>query len=265
MTRSPAIGAATLVLGAAVLAAGATAQERPIPRGKVQSGVAFLAPDQRALQQDAFANPGMLWVERGERLWREPPGRGGRSCASCHGDAAASMKGVAARYPAFDTKAGRLLNLEGRINECRTAHQGATPFPYESEALLSLTAYVAHQSRGMPVAVAIDGPARKHFETGEKLYYQRRGQLNLACAQCHTENWGRKLGPETISQGHPNAYPLYRLEWQTLGSLQRRFRSCLSGIRAEMLPYGAPEYLDLELYVAWRAAGLEIETPGVRR
>ena len=117
----------------------------------------------------------------------------------------------------------------------------------------------------MRVTVAIDGPARKHLAAGEKLYHQRRGQLNLSCAQCHNENWGRKLGPETISQGHPNAHPAYRLEWQTLGSLQRRFRSCLSGIRAEMLPYGAPEYLDLELYVAWRAAGLEIETPGVRR
>jgi L-cysteine S-thiosulfotransferase len=247
------------------LACAAAAQERPITPEKVQSGVAFLAPDQRALQQDAFANPGMLWVERGERLWRERAGAGGRSCASCHGDAVASMKGVAARYPVFDAKTGHLLNLEGRINKCRTGHQGATPFQYESGALLSLTAYVAHQSRGMPVAVAIDGPARKHFESGEKLYSQRRGQLNLSCAQCHTENWGRKLGPETISQGHPNAYPLYRLEWQTLGSLQRRFRSCLSGIRAEMLPYGSPEYLDLELYVAWRAAGLEIETPGVRR
>jgi sulfur-oxidizing protein SoxA len=247
------------------LACAAAAQERPIPREKVQSGVAFLAPDQRALQHDAFANPGMLWVERGERLWRDPAGAGGKSCATCHGDARASMKGVAARYPVFDAKAGRLVNLEGRINECRAAHQGVTPLPYESEALLSLTVYVAHQSRGMPVAVAIDGPAREHFETGEKLYHQRRGQLNLSCAQCHTENWGRKLGPETISQGHPNAYPLYRLEWQTLGSLERRFRSCLSGIRAEMLPYGSPAYLDLELYVAWRAAGLEIETPGVRR
>ena len=117
----------------------------------------------------------------------------------------------------------------------------------------------------MPVTVAIDGPARKHFAAGEQLYHQRRGQLNLSCAQCHNEKWGRKLGPETISQGHPNAHPAYRLEWQPLGSLQRRFRSCLSGIRAEMLPYGAQEYLDLELYVAWRAAGLEIETPGVRR
>ena len=255
-----AIGAAALAF-----AIGAAAQERPIPPDRLQSGLAFLAPDQRALQQDEFANPGMLWVERGERLWREPAGAGGRACASCHADARASMKGAAARYPVLDAKAGRVFNLEGRINECRAAHQGAAPLPYESEALLSLTAYVAHQSRGLPVAVAIDGAARKHFDAGERLYHQRRGQLNLSCAQCHDANWGRKLGPETISQGHSNAYPAYRLEWQTLGSLQRRFRSCLSGIRAEMLPYGAAEYLDLELYVAWRAGGLAVETPGVRR
>ncbi len=104
-----------------------------------------------------------------------------------------------------------------------------------------------------------------HFDRGRALYYQRMGQMNLSCANCHQDHWGRNLGPETISQGHSNDYPIYRLEWQTLGSLQRRFRSCLSGVRAEMFPYGAPEYLDLELYLAWRSNGLPIETPGVRR
>jgi sulfur-oxidizing protein SoxA len=260
MRRAAAAAAAALALAAV-----AGAQERPIPSDRLQSGFAFLAPDQRTLQEDAFANPGMLWVERGARLWREPAGAAGGACATCHGDARVSMRGVAAGYPAFDASAQRLFSLAGRINHCRTAQQGASALAYESEALLSLTAYVAFQSRGMPVAVAIDGPARRHFEAGERLYRQRRGQLNLACAHCHDANWGRKLGAETISQGHPNAYPVYRLEWQTLGSLQRRFRSCLSGIRAEMLPYGAQEYLDLELYVAWRAGGLAIETPGVRR
>jgi hypothetical protein len=32
-----------------------------------------------------------------------------------------------------------------------------------------------------------------------------------------------------------------------------------------MLPYGSPEYFDLELYLAWRAQGLAVEAPGVRR
>lgn len=169
------------------------------------------------------------------------------------------------RYPRIDAGAGRLINLEGRIQQCRERRQQAAPLKYESAELLALTAYVAHQSRGMPMNAIIDWQNRRNFEAGRAMYYRRVGQMNLSCAQCHQENWGRKLGPETISQGHGAAYPTYRLEWQTMGSLHRRFRSCLSGVRAELLPQGAPEFLDLELYLAWRANGLAIETPGVRR
>ena len=103
------------------------------------------------------------------------------------------------------------------------------------------------------------------FDRGRALYYRRIGQLDLSCAHCHESNWGRRLLAETISQGHGTAYPIYRLEWQAAGSLHRRFRSCLNGVRAEMLPYGSPGFLDLELFLAWRAKGLAIETPGVRR
>ncbi len=234
----------------------------PMP---LKSGLEFAGAEVRALQQDDFANPGMLWVARGEKLWQEPAGKESKSCASCHGDAPASMKGVATRYPLLDPGAARLINLEARIMQCRERRQQAAPLRYESDELLALTAYVAHQSRGMPVNVVVDWQNRRNFERGREMYHRRNGQMNLSCAHCHDANWGKKLGPETISQGHGNAYPIYRLEWQTAGSLQRRFRSCLSGVRAEMLPYGAPEYLDLELYFAWRANGLPVETPGVRR
>jgi L-cysteine S-thiosulfotransferase len=255
---------ARLALAAAALAAGmALAQERTIPAGDLKSGSAFLGSDLRSLQNDDFANPGMLWVERGEKLWSEPAGKKNLACAGCHKDQ--SMRGVAARYPRIDTANGNLLNLEGRINQCRTERMGAEPLRYESEELLALTAYIARQSFGLPIAANIAGAARAHFETGRASYHQRRGQMNLSCAHCHDAQWGKRLLSETISQGHPNAYPAYRMEWQTMGSLERRLRACLSGIRAEMLPYGSPEYLDLELYLAWRAQGLPIETPGVRR
>jgi sulfur-oxidizing protein SoxA len=248
----------------AVMLPNAAAQQavRPQP---LKSGIEFAGAEVRALQQDDFANPGMLWVARGEKLWREPAGTASQSCASCHVDAKLSMMGVATRYPLLDPGATRLVNLEGRIMECREQRQHAAPLKYESEELLALTAYVRHQSRGMPVKVVIDGQSRRHFEAGRDLYYRRMGQMNLSCAQCHQQNWGKKLGPEIISQGHGNAYPIYRLEWQTVGSLHRRFRSCLSGVRAEMLPQGVPEYLDLELYLAWRSGDLPIETTGVRR
>jgi sulfur-oxidizing protein SoxA len=243
---------------AAFLCAFALAAQAEPPR----SGREFQSPDLQKLQDDDFAHPGMLWVARGERLWREAGAA--RSCAGCHGEPAA-LRGAATRYPRYDAQAAGLLNLEGRINACRTRFQRLPALAYESEHLLALTALVAHQSRGMAPAVAIDGPARAHFDNGARLYRERIGQFNLSCAQCHDGLAGRRLGPEVISEGHANGYPAYRLEWQGLGSLHRRIRACNSGVRAHMLPAGAPDYLDIELYLAWRARGLPIETPALRR
>lgn len=247
------------------IASPSAALEPPIARNALKSGADFVSADVRAMQDDDFGNPGMLWVTRGERLWREAAGAAGSSCASCHGDAASSMKGVATRYPRIDPGAARLVNLEGRINACRERNQGAKPFVYESDELLALTAYVTHQSRGMPMSVTVDARNAGEFERARELYYRRIGQMNLACAHCHDRNWGRTLFREKISQGHGTGYPAYRLEWQTLGSLSRRIRACYSGLRAEMPQYGARELIELELFLAWRANGLAIETPGVRR
>ena len=246
-------------------ALGVAAQERAIPLEQLQSGRMFQSEDVRALQADDFANPGMLWVEKGKKLWNEAAGADKQSCASCHADASVSMKGAATRYPKMDAASGRLLNLEGRMQQCRVDRQKATPFRYGADELLSLSAYVSHQSRGQPVKVYITGEAKKHFDAGRAFFYERRGQMNLSCAHCHEANQGRTLFAEKISQGHPVAYPIYRLEWQSAGTLQRRMRSCLTGVRAELLPYASQQYLDLELFLAWRAQGLVVETPGVRR
>jgi sulfur-oxidizing protein SoxA len=252
-------------LALALWAAPAREEEPVFQPGEKRSGSTFLSPALRAQQDDEGANPGMLWVAQGEKLWAEPAGTSGKSCTSCHGEAAASMKGVGARYPMVDAATARLMNIELRINQCRTERQGASALEWESGELLALTAYVAFQSRGLPIKVAIYDPARPYFEAGRAFFTTRQGQLNLACSQCHDDHWGRQLRGDTISQGHPTGYPIYRLEWQFAGSLQRRLRACSLGVRAEVLDYGAPEYLDLELYLAGRAEGLQIETPALRR
>ena len=256
---------AVLILCLVLIAAFASALDAPIPRSALKPGSAFTSPEIRAMQADDFANPGMLWVTRGERLWREAAGSSGKSCAGCHGDAAVSMKGVATRYPRIDPGAAQLINVSGRINGCRERNQTAQPLPPESEDLLALTAYVTHQSHGMPMSVAIDAQNRRDFERGRERFYRRMGQMNLACAHCHDRNWGRTLFNETLSQGHGTGWPAYRLEWQTFGSMQRRLRACYSGLRAEMPPYDARELVELELFLAWRANGVPLESPGVRR
>lgn len=107
--------------------------------------------------------------------------------------------------------------------------------------------------------------ARPFLEAGRRLYYEQQGQLDISCAQCHEQSWGKRLRVEMISQGHPNGFPAYRLEWQTMGSLHRRLRACFQGVRAEPPIAGSPELVALELFLAWRAEGLPIETPAVRR
>jgi len=250
------------LVGVFVLAAAAIAGE--ISPSERKSGYDFMARETRAMQDDDTANPGMLWVLEGTTLWTRATGAAGRACADCHGDARASMKGVAARYPAFDAAKGRPVNLEQRINACRVDRQQASPLAYESRELLALSAFVARQSRGMPIAATIDDRTRPFLEAGGATYERRQGQLNLACSQCHDTNWGRQLAGNVIPQAHPTGYPLYRLEWQSLGSLQRRLRGCLTGIRAEPYEYGAPELVDLELYLMWRARGMPMDAPAVR-
>ncbi len=230
----------------------------------IRSATEFLSPDLSTEQSDDNLNRGMLWVDRGAALWQEAPSPETKSCAACHG-ALDRMRGVAPRYPAIDASSGDLLNLEGRVNACRVRHQSASPLPYESEPLLSLTAALQHQSRGMAVEVAVEGAAAAHVATGRKLYDERQGQLNLACRHCHEDNVGRKLRGDTISSGLGTGYPAYRLEWQTLGSLHRRLRACLIGVRARDVAPNSTEHLALELYLAARARGQPIETPALRR
>ncbi|HEY7362727.1 MAG TPA: sulfur oxidation c-type cytochrome SoxA [Methylomirabilota bacterium] len=244
------------------LAASAVASETPSPDRR--SGYEFMSPQTRAMQDDDTANPGLLWVLEGAALWGRKTGAAGRACADCHGDARGSMQGVAARHPAFDPARGRPVDLEQRINRCRVERQQAPPLAWESRELLALTAYVARQSRGLPIDIAIDARTRPFLDAGRATWERRQGQLNLSCTQCHDANWGRQLAGNVIPQAHPTGYPLYRLEWQSLGSLQRRLRNCLVGMRAEPYEFGSPDFVDLELFLMWRARGMSMEAPAVR-
>ena len=232
--------------------------------GKEKSGYLYATPTTRAMQDDDFENPGSLWVEKGKTLWSKVDGTAGQSCQSCHNAAETSMRGVGAAYPKYDAKLGRVIDLEQRIRLERK-RMGATPWAWESDDLLAMTAYVKTQSRGMPVNVSIDGPAHATYEAGKKFYDTRRGQLDMSCQQCHVQNNNHFLRTEILSQGQTNGFPTYRLAWQTLGSVQRRFRECNNNIRAQPLPFGSPQYVALELYLAEVGKGLPVETPSVRK
>lgn len=249
-----ALGLATVFVASFAVAQGGKDQRR--------SGYQDMAPSLQRMQDDDAANPAMRYVQAGEALWKQKAGTADKACADCH--SAGSMKGVAARYPAIPAGADKPVDLEGRINLCRTEHQKAGPFAAESEPLLELAAYLALQSRGMPIAPPDDKRLVSFRTHGEKLFKLRQGQLNLSCANCHDDNAGKTLGGATIPQGHPTGYPVYRLEWQGLGSLKRRLRNCLIGMRAEPFDYDSSEYIDLELYLMERAKGMTMDAPAAR-
>lgn len=244
------------------LAASTLAQQKAPDHRR--SGFQMMQPALQEMQRDDGSNPGMLWAREGERLWREKTGPDQRACADCHGDATVAMRGVAARYPAFDEAGRTPIDLAGRIMQCRADRQGGPKLTRESRALLSLSSYVALQSRGLPLAPPDDERLKAARAEGERLFNARMGQLNLSCAGCHDGYAGAKLGGSVIPEAHPTGYPLYRLEWQDVGSLQRRLRNCMIGVRADPFAYGSDEFIALEAYLAQRAGGMTLETPAVR-
>lgn len=234
------------------------------PLSNLWSGFYYAKDETKAMQMDDFENPGMIYVEEGAEMWKAALGPKKKSCASCHKGAAVSMKETGARYPVYYAPLKKLINLEQRINLCRSVYQELEPLKYESRALLSLTAYIRHQSKGVPIRVKVDGVAKPFFEKGKAFYYQRRGQLDMACNHCHENNYGKYIRSNLLSQGQANGFPTYRLKWQGLGSLHRRFRGCNKQVRSTPYPFGDEHYVNLELYLNWRGSGLQVETPAVR-
>jgi sulfur-oxidizing protein SoxA len=246
------------------IAAGLVSQ-KDAAQSEPRSGYSYLTPETQRLEDDDFANPGMLWVEQGEVLWNQPAGLSGKACTNCHGDAAQSMRTVATRYPAYSPAAQHVISLEQQINRCRTTRQYATALPYDSQNQLALTTFISYQARGLPMNVAIAGPAAESFRRGRTSFYLRRGQLDLSCANCHEQHPGGHLRGETISQGQVNGFPIYRQLWQAMGSTHRMFAWCNEAVRAKPYPTGSQEYVDLELYERWRGRGLPVEAPAIRR
>jgi len=229
----------------------------------IYSGWRFRADETQAAQMDDFDNHGMLGVEAAMEVWATADGSEGKACADCHGDAEA-MKGVRAVYPKWNEEKGMVTTLEMEVNNCRENRMGAEPWKYTSGGMTNMVALISSVSRGMPVNVAIDGPAQSTWEMGKELYYTRTGQLELSCANCHEDSYGMMIRADHLSQGQINGFPTYRLKNTKLNSVHARFKGCVRDTRAHTYSPGSAEFIALELYVESRGNGLSVEGPSVR-
>ena len=230
---------------------------------QIISGWHFRTDETQQLQSDDFENQGMIFVDQAMDVWNTAEGTEDKSCASCH-EGPESMKGVAATYPKWNEEAGELRTVQMQVNDCRENRMGAEPWKYDASVAVSMEALINSQSRGMPVNVAIDGPAADAWEAGKELYYTRTGILELSCASCHEENYGNYIRADHLSQGQINGFPTYRLKNAKLNGVHSRFKGCVRDTRAETYSPGSDEFVALELYVKSRGNGLSVEGPSVR-
>jgi sulfur-oxidizing protein SoxA len=235
----------------------------PDASGRI-SGLAFLSPSLRQMNDDDMANPMSLWIERGQAAWGQTST--GPSCQSCHGPVDQMRKAVA-QHPKLSPDGQALRNLEDQIGACRQ-RQGA-PSAQPDETVLALSAALHHAARGEPIAVkappAHQAAWQARWQAGADQYQTRQGRMNLSCAHCHDDRVGAQMRGDTISPGHPTGFPIYRLSWQQAGGMDRRLRACYSGVQSAMPEPGSAILRSLELYLKVRANGMPMEGPSVRR
>ena len=175
--------------------------------------------------------------------------------------------GIRQTYPRFDTKTGEVITLDGAINACRVSN-GEKPLPLKTGMMASLTAFMADSSRGKPFDIKIptDARALAAYERGKEFFYSRKGQLGFACASCHVQAAGERLRGDILAPalGILAAFPIYRSDWGSMGTIDRRFTSCSAQTRAVPLPAQAEAYRDVEYFLSYMSNGIPVTGPGTR-
>lgn len=230
-----------------------------------QNGVYSIHPESRK-QWESIEDfpPYELAIERGEEMWDEAFANG-KTYASCLGEDVSTIR---ARYPHYDAENDTIATLEGDINKCREAN-GEKPLKWKKGAIADLSSYIAYEGRDTPVNVKLPESEKEiaWYDKGKQFFYAKRGQLNMACADCHVYYSGRLVRSETLSPGlgHPTHFPVYRSKWGNMGTLHRRYAGCNENIRAKGFKAQSDEYKALEYFQTFMSNGLAFNGPGARK
>ena len=233
--------------------------------GGAKSGYEYIKAETRATQDDDFANPGLLTVDRGQRLFNIKQDGADRACADCHSEDGEKLnvKNIA-RYPVYREDSAEVVTLQKKISRCRNDNTSSKALPTDHPDLVALETFVRNLAIGEAVNVQTDGPVTELLKQGETLYKTRYGLIDMACYHCHEVYPGQMIRGQKISQGQGNGFPAYRLGTGKITSLYQRIQQCLATMRAEPFDADSDEIKLMGLYIMSRSNGLRIETPAVR-
>jgi sulfur-oxidizing protein SoxA len=204
-------------------------------------------------------------IDAGKLLF-ETPFKPGQSYANCFNNKGIA---IAQNYPLWNEETNQVITLAMAINLCRIKYH-QPELAYKKGELVQLLAYMTYTSRGEKINIKVptDKPkAVAAYQQGKRYYYQRRGQLNFSCAQCHLHHAGKRLRAEVLSPalGHTSHWPSYRLKWGEIGTLHRRFIGCHQQIRAKLPVAQSVELRHLEYFLAFMSNEIPMNAPSTRK
>lgn len=203
-------------------------------------------------------------IAKGEELWNTKFANG-KSFTDCFGD---DLSTIRPKYPHHDAEKDAIVTLEGDINKCRTDN-GEKAFKWKKGNIAAISAYISYAARGKPITIKMPSTEAelKWYNKGKNFFYAKRGQLNMACADCHVYNSGNLIRSEKLSPtvGHPTHFPVYRSKWGEMGTLHRRYGGCNKNIRAKPFKAQSDEYKALEYFQVVMSSGLVWNGPGARK
>jgi thiosulfate dehydrogenase len=159
------------------------------------------------------------------------------TCTNCHREAgtlAASgpWVGSFASFPQYNARAGRVIRIEDRINECLRRSLNGSPLEVDSRDMNDIVAYMAFLSTGIPHGPRASwlgyrriAPRPTDVKSGEAVYA-------ASCARCH--------GPG--GEGLNAAPPLWGAKSFAIGAGMARLQTAAAFIRWNM-PFDLPGQL----------------------
>jgi sulfur-oxidizing protein SoxA len=260
---------ALLVLGG--LAAGAALAQK----SAVES-----IEEYRAMLADG--NPAELFEAKGEALWKQKRGPKNASLEACDlGKGPGVVKGVFVELPRYFPDTGRVQDLESRLVSCMETLQGfngkqiaETPFGKgEQNNVTALATWISAESKGMKFALPQSHAQEKvAYEVGKRLFFQRGGTHDFACASCHGEDNKRirlqDLPNLTKNPGAGNgfgAWPAYRVSNGQMWSMQLRLNDCYRQQRFPYPGFGSDATIALGVYLGVNGKGGTSTAPAIKR